>query len=58
MNKQRAEEIAASPDLKHITYNGKRVVIQHVEEQTARVYYLDDPGNEFDVALDKLEEKQ
>ncbi|GGH70512.1 small, acid-soluble spore protein H [Compostibacillus humi] len=58
MNKQRAIEITESPDLVHVTYNGQRVYIQHVNEDnnTARVYPLDDPQNEFDVDLDQLKE--
>ncbi|CAM4090879.1 H-type small acid-soluble spore protein [Lederbergia lenta] len=59
MNKQRAEEIAQAPNLKHVTYNGKQVYIQHVNEQsnTARIYPLDDPTNEFEVQLTNLFEK-
>lgn len=58
MNKQRAIEIAKSPDLKNVTHNGKRVYIQHVDEQsnTARIYSLDDPGHEFEVQVESLEE--
>ena len=56
MNRQRAEEIAQSPDLKHVTYNGTPIYIQHVDEQnhTARVFLLDNPENEFDVELSSL----
>ncbi|MEK3889393.1 small acid-soluble spore protein H [Bacillus sp. FSL K6-3431] len=59
MNKQRAGEIALSPDLKKVTYNGQRVYIQHVNEQsdTARIYPLDDPTNEFEVQLTNLFEE-
>ncbi len=59
MNRLRAEEIAQSPDLKNVTYQGKQVYIQHVDEQneTARVYPLDEPHNEFDVQLSHLIEK-
>ncbi|MBS4202179.1 H-type small acid-soluble spore protein [Bacillus sp. FJAT-49732] len=59
MNKQRAAEIAESPDMKHVTYNGKSVYIQRVDNQndTARVFHLDDPGNEFDVLVTNLLEK-
>ncbi|MDY0409684.1 H-type small acid-soluble spore protein [Virgibacillus soli] len=59
MNRMRAEEIANSPDLQHVVYNGKRVYIQNVnsESDTARVYYLDDPSNEFDAQLSNLFEK-
>ena len=59
MNRQRAEEIAQSADLKNVTYQGKQVYIQHVDEQneTARIYPLDEPQNEFDVQLSNLFEK-
>ncbi|WP_062106764.1 H-type small acid-soluble spore protein [Bacillus niameyensis] len=59
MNRQRAEEIVQSGDLKHVTYNGERIFIQQVDEQkeTARIYPLDDPQNELDVPLSQLVEK-
>lgn len=59
MNRQRAEEIVQSGDLKHVTYNGERIFIQQVDEQkeTARIYPLDDPQNEMDVPLSQLVEK-
>ncbi|WP_249869517.1 small acid-soluble spore protein H [Oceanobacillus saliphilus] len=59
MNIQRAEEIVESPELVNVTYNGKMIYIQHVDEnnQIARIYPLDDPQNEFDVQLDQLHEE-
>ncbi|WP_188208101.1 H-type small acid-soluble spore protein [Alkalibacillus aidingensis] len=59
MNKERAREIANSPDMKDVQYNGERVYIQHVDDQNgkARVYPLNDPGNQFDVELGSLIEK-
>ncbi|MBS4219606.1 H-type small acid-soluble spore protein [Bacillus sp. FJAT-49711] len=59
MNRQRAAEIAESPDMKHVTYNGKPVYIQRVDDQNdiARVFHLDDPGNEFEVQVTNLIEK-
>lgn len=57
MNKQRAIEIAESASMKTVTYNGKQVYIHHVnEDDTARIYPLDDPGNEQTVALSQLKE--
>ncbi|GEL76403.1 H-type small acid-soluble spore protein [Tenuibacillus multivorans] len=60
MERLRAEEIASSPKLHNVQFNGKRVFIQHVEDDhdVARVYYLDDPANEFDVQLSNIREKQ
>ncbi|MBS4177805.1 H-type small acid-soluble spore protein [Lederbergia citrea] len=59
MNRLRAEEIAQSPDLQHVTYNGIPIYIQRVNEEneTARVFALNDPQNEFDVQLTSLHEK-
>ncbi|MEC5423908.1 H-type small acid-soluble spore protein [Virgibacillus sp. C22-A2] len=59
MNRQRAEDIAASPEMKHVTYNGKRIYIKHVNEQseTAHVVSLHDPQEAFDVQLTNLYEK-
>ncbi|WP_096186021.1 small acid-soluble spore protein H [Evansella halocellulosilytica] len=58
MNRLRAEEIAQSPVMANVTYNGTRIYIQHVDEHNdiARVYSLDDPQNEFDVQLANLNE--
>lgn len=59
MDKQRAIDISESPDYKHVTFQGKRVYIQHVDPQTgvARVYYLDEPDQEFEVPVQQLSEK-
>lgn len=58
MNAQRAQEIAASPDMAHVTYQGMPIYIQHVDEQAemARIYPLDQPENEQSVPLNSLEE--
>ena len=58
MNTMRAQEIADSPVMAHVTLNGERVYIQHVDgdNETARVYPLDDPSNEQNVHLSELEE--
>ncbi|MBY0120476.1 H-type small acid-soluble spore protein [Bacillus sp. S/N-304-OC-R1] len=57
MDKQRAKQISESPEMMNVTYNGKQVYIQNVNENdTARVYPLDQPENEQDVALTQLEE--
>ncbi|HEX7057580.1 MAG TPA: small acid-soluble spore protein H [Bacilli bacterium] len=58
MNVQRAKEIAASPDMKHVTYNGEAIYIQHVDEQneTARIYSLNDRQHEQVVSVDSLQE--
>jgi small acid-soluble spore protein H (minor) len=58
MNNQRAQEIAVSPTMVDVTYNGKPIYIQHVDEEneTARVYPLDQPENEQSVPLSSLVE--
>ncbi|MCR6108372.1 H-type small acid-soluble spore protein [Salipaludibacillus agaradhaerens] len=60
MDKQRAEEIAHSPDMKHVTYNDIPVYIQHVNDvtDTARIFSLNQPENEFDVPVTSLMEKK
>ena len=58
MNAQRAQEIAGSPVMANVTYNGNSIYIQHVDENngTARIYALDEPQNEHEVSLSNLEE--
>ncbi|WP_449539777.1 small acid-soluble spore protein H [Ferdinandcohnia sp. Marseille-Q9671] len=58
MNTQRAQEIASSPDLANVTYNGVQVYIQNVDDknETARIFPLDNPQQEQDVPLSSLEE--
>jgi small acid-soluble spore protein H (minor) len=59
MNKQRAQEIAASPVMANVTYNGTPIYIQGVDEknETARIYPLDIPENEQEVSLNNLLEQ-
>lgn len=42
MNKQRAQEIASSPVMANVTYNGVPIYIQNVDKnnETARIYPL------------------
>ena len=56
MDKQRAREIAASPVMANVTYNGTRIYIKDVNERqgTARIYPLEQPENEQEVALNSL----
>lgn len=58
MDAQRAREIANSPVMAHVTYQGTPIYIQNVEEEngTARVYPLAEPENERDVYLSDLNE--
>lgn len=56
MDTQRAKEIASSPVMANVTYEGNRVYIQQVNEQneTARVYPLGQPEKEQEVPLSSL----
>lgn len=56
MNVQRAQEIAASPVMENVTYNGVSIYIQHVDENNgkARIFSLDDPQKEYEVSLSDL----
>ncbi|WP_223068418.1 small acid-soluble spore protein H [Paenibacillus caui] len=56
MNTQRAKEIVTLPTMVNVTYDGVPIYIQHVDEknETARVYPLDKPEQERDVALTDL----
>ncbi|MFD2043519.1 H-type small acid-soluble spore protein [Ornithinibacillus salinisoli] len=59
MHKQRAEEISQSPEMKNVVHNGKQVYIQHVNNhnETARVFHLEEPEQEFDAQLSSLFER-
>ncbi|WP_100404778.1 small acid-soluble spore protein H [Bacillus solitudinis] len=59
MNKFRAQEIATSPVMAHVTYNEVPIYIQHVDDQneTARIYPLNEPEHEMEVAVSQLNEQ-
>lgn len=56
MDKQRAQEIASSPEMVNVTYRENPIYIQHVDEnkETAIVYPLHAPENEKEVPLNSL----
>ncbi|SDI74615.1 small acid-soluble spore protein H [Natribacillus halophilus] len=58
MDEQRAQEIAHSPDMKHVTHEGTPIYIQHVDEAegTARIFPLEQPEEEQSVSVDNLVE--
>lgn len=58
MNVTRAQQIAQSPDMKNVTYNGKSVYIEHVDAQTetATIHFLDNPEKQQLVPVSQLEE--
>lgn len=59
MNKQRAQEIASSPEMANVTYNGTAIYIQNVDEkrETARIYPLGQPESEQEVSVNELIEQ-
>ncbi|AKS38173.1 acid-soluble spore protein H [Anoxybacillus gonensis] len=58
MNITRAQQIAQSPDMKNVTYNGKAVYIEHVDVQTemATIHFLNNPEKQQRVPISQLEE--
>ncbi|MFF2878261.1 small acid-soluble spore protein H [Gottfriedia sp. NPDC057991] len=58
MNKQRAQEIASSPEMANVTYNGVPIYIQHVDQtsEMARIYPLGQPDREEEVSINSLSE--
>ncbi|RAP73693.1 H-type small acid-soluble spore protein [Paenibacillus montanisoli] len=58
MNAQRAQEIAESSTMVEVTCNGVPIYIQHVDadDNTARIYPLDQPDKEETVSLNSLTE--
>lgn len=58
MDIQRARDIASSPVMADVAYDGVPVYIQHVnaESETARIYPLDRPEQEMDVPVRSLSE--
>ncbi|TCM92616.1 small acid-soluble spore protein H (minor) [Paenibacillus sp. BK033] len=58
MDINRAKEIAASPVMEDVRYNGVPIYIQHVDDanETARIYPLSEPEQEMEVPLRSLAE--
>ncbi|WP_127531594.1 H-type small acid-soluble spore protein [Paenibacillus kobensis] len=56
MDINRAKEIAASPVMEDVKYNGVPVYIQHVDEakETVRIYPLAEPDQEIEVPVRSL----
>ncbi len=56
MDKRRAKEIAASPVMANVTYNGTPVYIENVDDNNgiANIHPLNQPGNRQEVALTSL----
>ncbi len=58
MDAQRAQQIADSPIMANVTYNGSRVYIEHVDQgqQLATIHALDNPKIKNSVPVANLEE--
>jgi small acid-soluble spore protein H (minor) len=56
MDKKRAKEIASSPVMANVTYNGTPIYIESVNnnKETANIHPLDKPNNIQEVPLDSL----
>ncbi|MED5245785.1 small acid-soluble spore protein H [Priestia megaterium] len=59
MDAQRAQEIADSVDMANVTYNGKSIYIEHVDQQNgvATIHNLDEPSNKQSVSISELAEQ-
>jgi small acid-soluble spore protein H (minor) len=59
MNVQRAQEIASSPTMANVSYNGTPIYIEHVDEQVgvATIHPLDEPNSKQSISVDSLEEE-
>jgi small acid-soluble spore protein H (minor) len=55
---KRAKEIAASPLMANVTYNGSKVYIENVNElnNSANIHYLNQPYDQQEISLNKLKE--
>lgn len=60
MDIQRAKEIASSPDMINVTYNGIPIYIENIseEENTACIHALAQPDNRKEVSLSSLSEEK
>ena len=59
MNQQRAKDIAASPFMVNVTYNGMPVYIEAINDNnnSARIHFINKPDNKQEVSLNNLMEQ-
>ncbi|MCM2535803.1 small acid-soluble spore protein H [Neobacillus pocheonensis] len=59
MDAQRAQEISHSPVMANVSFNGTRIYIEHVDQQTgnATIHPLDEPSNKQSVSVSSLMEQ-
>jgi len=58
MNKKRAKDIASSPVMANVTYNGSQIYIESVNENndSANIHFLDQSKNRQKAPLSSLKE--
>lgn len=58
MNNQRAKEIASSPVMANVTYNGSQIYIESVNENnnSASIHFLNQPEKCQEIPLSSLTE--
>jgi small acid-soluble spore protein H (minor) len=58
MDAKRAQQIADSQTMLHVTYNGNPIYIEHVDQQNgmATIHPLDEPTNKHSVSVTNLTE--
>lgn len=59
MDSQRAQEISSSSAMSNVTYNGKQIYIEHVDQEKgmATIHPLDEPNNKQTVSVTSLIEQ-
>ncbi|MGI8386382.1 small acid-soluble spore protein H [Robertmurraya sp. P23] len=59
MDSQRAQEISSSSVMTNVTYNGKQIYIEHVDQQKgmATIHPLDEPNKKQTVSVTSLIEQ-
>jgi len=59
MDAQRAQEIASSPTMANVKYNGTQIYIEHVDQNngTATIHPLEEPNNKQSVSVSNLIEQ-
>ena len=60
MNRTRAKEVASSPEMINVTYNGSPIYIETINptKDYASIHYLDQPYNSQEVSLTELVESK
>ncbi|HHU18812.1 MAG TPA: H-type small acid-soluble spore protein [Bacilli bacterium] len=58
MDAARAQQIVMIPDIVHVTFQGQKVFIEHVDEDQmlATIHPLDNPEEKLSVSVDQLVE--